>query len=259
MTRGRSVTLFEDGRAISDALGFVFVFAIITTMVGVVYIAGFESLGDARQFERMNNAERAFDVLADNVEDITHRGAPSRATEIKLDEAALNVGDTVTVNVSVERSADSSKNGSFEFTIHPIVFEASQDNAMVYTMGAVFRESDTGAAMTYEPGMVLGSDRLVLPVIQTRPLSKGSIAGSTTALVRTEYSTSSVLFENTTASDVTVNITSPRAEAWRLYFETSGDATCDPAVNTDTFASCEMTGIDRVYVTRIAIDFEFIQ
>lgn len=74
-------------RGVSDTLGFVFVFAIILSTVAVVTTIGMAGLQDTRDVERVNNAERAFDILGDNMEDIADRGAPSRATEVKVEEA----------------------------------------------------------------------------------------------------------------------------------------------------------------------------
>ena len=76
-------------RSQSDVLGFVFVFAIVVSTIGLVFATGFTGLQDARDFERVNNAERAFEVLRDNVGDMIYRGAPSRVTEIKLASASL--------------------------------------------------------------------------------------------------------------------------------------------------------------------------
>lgn len=248
-------------RGVSDAIGFVLVFGIIVSTIGVVYVAGFRSLDDARQFERMNNAERAFDVLDDNVEDVTHRGAPSRATEVKLGGATLRVGEPIVVNVTVERASDPSKNGSWEFAVSPIVFQATDSNAVVYSMGASFRESRGGTTMTGAPGFVLSSDRVHLPIVRTRPISGDSLSGSTTVLIRTEQSTSQILASNDTASNVVVNVSTPRADAWRTYFQNNGPAstTCPAATNNDTFVSCEMADVDRVFLTYVLIDFEYAE
>ena len=56
-------------RAVSDVLGYVLIFSLITSSVGVVYVAGYGSLDSLRNAERFNNAERAFDVLDSNLEE----------------------------------------------------------------------------------------------------------------------------------------------------------------------------------------------
>jgi len=247
-------------RAVSDALGFILVFAIVISTLGVVYVGGFQSIDNARQFEQMNNAERAFEVLADNNEDLIQRGAPSRATEIKLSDASLGAGDVSSINVTVERHSDNTKNGSLLVEYEPIVYESQQgSDSVAYALGATFRSSDGESVMSEDPPMVLTDDRIIIPIVQTRDAGGTSLAGSRTVLVRTELVSKRVssLTNTTEASDVTINVSSQRAPAWRNYFEENGAMDCPSAVNTDTFASCSFEDVETTYVTVIIIDYEF--
>lgn len=257
-----------DDRAVSDALGFVFVFGIIIVTVGVVYVGGFNSIDNARQYERMNNAERAFEVFADNVEDITQRGAPSRATEIKLDEAALEGGSVQSITVNVTRHDTGTNDGwRFNRTItteyQPVVYESQTDtsNRMVYALGGTFRASSGGTVMSEEPAWILDEDRVIVPVIQTVHEDDKDVVGSKTVLVRTEQSTERVLVDNTThSSDVYINVTSPRAAAWANYMEAqSSSVSC--ATRSGTWgesAECELLDVETVYLTRIRIKYQFL-
>lgn len=247
-----------DERAISDALGFILVFAIIISTVAVVYVGGFNSLDNARQYERMNNAERAFEVFADNVEDITQRGAPSRATEIKLSEASLEAGQTREIEVNVTREGTPSKNLSNVVQYQPVVYESQTDrsNRMVYDLGATFRASSGGTTMSTEPQWILTESRVIIPLVQTVSTGTTSIAGSETVLVRTTSAGSDVLVENTTAqSHVYINVTSPRADAWESYMSDNEAVDCRRLATNEV--SCEMEDVDIVYVTNHQINYEF--
>ncbi|MFC6988243.1 hypothetical protein ACFQJD_05030 [Haloplanus sp. GCM10025708] len=114
-------------RAVSDVVGFVLVFSLIITSVGVVTVFGISTLEDARTDERINNAERAFDVLADNFDDIARGGAPSRATEIKLAETSLTLAETVDLSVNASDEAD-----PYPSEFRPIVFSAGSETDIVY-------------------------------------------------------------------------------------------------------------------------------
>lgn len=250
-----------DRRAISDALGFVMVFAIIISTVAVVYVGGFQSLDDARQYERMNNAERAFEVLDDNVEDIIQRGAPSRATEIKLDRAALEGGSSQVINITVTEGA-AAEGESISRSYHPIVYESQTDrsNRMIYALGATFRASSGGTVMSTEPDWVLEDDRIIIQIVQTRHDDDNDVIGSDTILVRTWAAGADVPLENTSgSSDVYVNITSSRASAWKNYMEDQGSAVdCSQSEVDDDEANCKVEDVDVVYVTRIVVNFEFL-
>ncbi|MDZ7702032.1 MAG: hypothetical protein U5J98_08165 [Halobacteriales archaeon] len=87
-------------RAQTETLGFVLVFALITASIGLVYATGFTGLDNAREFEQTNNAERAFEVFADNIEDIVEWNAPSRSTEIRLADATLTIAEPIEIHLN---------------------------------------------------------------------------------------------------------------------------------------------------------------
>ena len=242
-------------RGVSETLGFVFVFAIIVFSIGTVYAVGMEGLQDARDAERTNNAERAFDVFADNVGDVVTGDAPSRATEVKLADARVYVGDPVTVNVSGTSPTD--PDFGFEYVVEPIVYDAGGDTRLVYAAGAVFRTEREGGVVVSEPPLILNSSRVVFSIPQTRSRSQ-SIGGSTTILLRVQAADREVLLGRQRADyDVTVNVSSPRADLWRRTLSSRPDVTCPPVRNTPTLASCDVSSVDRVYVTVTRLDVEF--
>ena len=70
-----------DGRGVSEVISFVLVFSLIAATVALVYVSGIGGLESTRSSQRVTNAERAFDVLHDNIANIHRRCTPSRATE----------------------------------------------------------------------------------------------------------------------------------------------------------------------------------
>lgn len=247
-------------RGVSDIVGFVLVFAIIVATVGVVYATGMSGLQNVRDAERVDNAERAFDVLADNVDDITQRNAPGRATEIKLADAQLRAGEPTTISVSGERYRNPNQNFSFEFGVRPIVYDAGTGTRILYVGGAVIREGQTGAVMVEEPNFVLTEERTLLPIVWTHFEGTRSISGSSTVLVRSKQVPSHsrlVTARTGHAYNVTLDITTgsaARARAWRRFLETKRSVECSLA---DTTVSCRVVGTERVYVTQIWISIAF--
>ncbi|MDY6818873.1 MAG: hypothetical protein SVG88_09440, partial [Halobacteriales archaeon] len=165
-------------RGVSETLGFVFIFALIVSSVGIVYTVGVSGLEDVRAAERVTNAERAFDVLGHNFEDMIHRGAPSRATEIKLADAQLYVDDPIVVNVSAHVEGDPNTNFSTEVEVEPIIYQAD-DSKIVYTNGAVIRQDGDASVMSREPDLLIEPNRSTLPIVQTRSDESENIGGST--------------------------------------------------------------------------------
>lgn len=232
-------------RAQTETLGFVLVFAIITASIGIVYASGFTGLNDAREFEQLNNAERAFEVFADNIEDITHWNAPSRSTEIKLAGATLTVGEPVDIRINASGLNES-------FAVRPIIYDADTGERIIYVQGAVFRESGGDAVLLRESSMLLTENRTMIPVIQTRLQGTGSVGGSATVLIRASHSQTTLLIaEDDPSSPIWFNVTTPRASVWVDYLEPkSGVVDC--TLNGDT-ASCELD-TDSLHITLVQID-----
>ncbi|WP_380679762.1 DUF7289 family protein [Salinigranum sp. GCM10025319] len=245
-------------RGVSDTLGFVFVFTLILSVVGVTFALGYGGLQDTRDFERLNNAERAFDVMADNFDDMVRRGAPSRATEVKVADAQLRVAEPTTVNVSVTN--ESGVTESYQFEPEPIVYEAG-DGRIVYVAGAVFREDTGGAVVVRHSELNLNESRVMIPIVTTRGTGETTaIGGTRTVLVRAQSpggqrESFGVSTARTTGQhDVTVNITTRRPAVWERELSRHDDATCTIVGDT---VSCTVTDAKRVYVQERLVDITF--
>lgn len=235
-------------RAQTETLGFVLIFALITASIGLVYASGFNGLNDAREFEQVNNAERAFEVLADNIEDVTHRNAPSRSTEIKLAGAELRVAEAIEIEVN---DPDGPFNATYQ--VRPVIYDADTGTELVYVQGTVMRTQGGAGVVVTEGTFVFDASRTVLPIVQTRAGGSPGVSGSATILLRAEQSNTRLAYANASADNlIWVNVTSPRAAVWESHLvERYDDVTC-PASAGDT-VSCQVT-TDRVYVTVVQID-----
>jgi hypothetical protein len=258
-----------DNRGVSEVLGFVLVFSMITATVALVYVSGLPALEERRDAERVDNAERAFDVFADNVNDIYQGNAPSRATEIRLADARLAFGAPTTMRVNV---TNLSPTPVYEASFRPIIYSAGTGTEIAYEGGAVIR-ADPGnpenSIVKRDPPMVFANDggngTALIPFLGTRPTGNSSaVGGSTTVLVRTVGATPTV--ENVSLTDgpytlnYTIETTSERANAWRDFFDEEVPASLKedcPATGTpDGVVACEIE-VDRLIVTATGIDVAF--
>lgn len=206
-----------DDRAVSEVVGFVLVFSLVTMTIAVVFTAGFGGLQDAQRTEQVNNVERAFDVLDTNVEEVGRQGAPSRATEMRLSGGQLGFGEPTTITVDV--------NDGTEATVvetRPLVY-VNGDTEIAYELGAIVRTDDGGSVMLTPPGHVLNDDRSAIPLlVTTKPSDQTSISGHRTVLVRGSHQHTDLLVPSTTDA-VTVTVESSRADVWERYFERAAE------------------------------------
>jgi hypothetical protein len=230
------------------------VLALVISTVGIVSVSGVSVLQDARDAEQMQTAQRAFDLLAENVADIHRQGAPSRSTEISLGDAQLVAAETTTFNVSWTNAT-----GGREFQRIPtasVTYRTQGDQRLVYDAGAVFRlsEPDTGGVAVRDPPFLVTDRRAVIAVPQTFAATS-SVSGST-VLVRTTRMSQTVLEHDAVYENVTVAVTSEHWQAWRDVLEDDSHVDCgdgDPATGV---VRCDLGDPDVFYLTETQIRVE---
>lgn len=250
-----------DDRAVSDLVGFILVFSLVVSVVAIISIAGLDTLQSARDAEQTNNAERAFEVLSDNVDDVIERGAPSRATEISLNDNAVALGEETTIEIRDpdEGSGDPSFLINRTFKVRPVIYDAG-DTELVYVMGAVFRDEREGGTILDSWSPVLEPGRTHIPVVNTKSTTGGTQSvQSSTVLVRTVSNQRVLEVANESASfdDVWINVTSPRQDLWFRMLDEESALDCS-TVGTQT-VECQLTYVpERIYVVdhRLAVSLD---
>jgi len=252
---GRGSNLQEDDRGVSETVGFVLVFALIATTIAVTFTVGLGGLEDAQTAERDNNVERAFDVLHDNVNDLSRDGAPSRATELRLGGGELAFADDSTFRI-----VDSTGDG-IERSATSIAYRGAGETEIRYEHGAVIRRDGGGSFMLQEPDFLFGETTLIGFVDVGRDGTE-RVGGDRTVLVRTHRPgdrTATELREN-----VTIRIRGPTVDAWTRYFEERkagpGSGTIGEVNRTATdelVVNLTVDGGDRVVVHRTPVGVRF--
>lgn len=228
----RGVSFGRDRRGVSEALGYVLVFSIVVGTVGTTMVVGFSGLEDRQSVEQVTNVERAFDVLAENLDDMGRYEDPSRATEIRLAGGTLSLGEEV--NMTVGRWDD----GSDDFvdgnetnetaTLRPLVYE-SDGGRVVYEAGMVFRgDGETSLARTETPFVVEEETTAVSTVVTDRESSTTGITSDRSVLVEADREPNPPqddLTRRTIAADgeeLWIEIESPRADGWARQLREEG-------------------------------------
>ena len=252
----------RDDRAANEVVGFVLVFSLVLTTISIVYAAGFAGLDSARDVERVNNAERAFDVLANNFQQMGRGEAPNRATEIKLADAQLTT--TARRGVTIDASGMSAT-GANPVAIR---YDTAGDTNIVYEHGAVIRTDGDSAVMRREPDFIFEDGNVVVRFIESRGSGQGVGGSVSTVLVRAERDTSKVLVNNgSSPSNISIRMRTheDRAQVWEAYYEEQIAATnsswsgdCDdrdPSVGgSDTIQiKCDPFGADKLAVSKVKI------
>lgn len=245
-------SLAEDERGVSDVVGYILVFSLITITIGTVFAVGITGVEDRREAERVDNVERAFDVLDDNLRDIQRYGDPSRATELQLAGGALSVSGETRFVLANTDDPDAVDNGTLpEWTSVPVTYR-DDGTTIAYDGGALVRGDGDGSVMLSEPRFVAADGRTVLPIV-------GLVRGGGDAVVAGEGAVQITAVEERAPDSRTdrfgggteplyLHVDSEHAEAWGRYFaRTDGLANATPA-DADGVAVAKVVHDDEVYV-----------
>lgn len=260
MIPSRLDRLGGDRRAVSETLGYILVFSIIITTITTATVFGFGGLEDRQAAEQVTNVERAFDVLADNFQDISRDEDPSRATEIRLAGGTVGAGDPVTITVGQWNDAEQEfiDGEQRNVTFRPLVFQ-SDGGEVAYESGVVFRGSGSGSIARSSLPFVVGEETALVPVTATSlGSSTTAVGGDRTALIVGERRPTTRTLANRTieaenGETLAVQIDSPRADGWERQLRAEGYEITE---STDQSVTAELdVETVRLPVTNINIRF----
>lgn len=252
-----------DSRAVSETLGYILVFSLIVTTIATATVFGFSGLEDRQAAEQVTNVERAFDVLADNFADISRYEDSSRATEMRLADGTISMGEPVTITIGQwEAGSEQFVDGNTQnVTFRPLVFQSDGDN-VVYESGVVFRESRSRSIARSPLPFVVSTETAIVPVTATASSTTTTgVGGDQTVQVVGERRATTRPLENRTINadgeTLAVRVDSPRADGWERQFREEGYPILNDSDDTVT-AELSVTNDGRVRlpVTNINIRFD---
>jgi hypothetical protein len=245
----------EDGdRAVSDVVAFVFTFSIIITSVGVVSGVGFSVMEDVRDDEQALNAQRSFQTLGENLNQIDRGGVPGRAGEISLNGGLVLVesgSEGPTFEVVTDGDTFTSKTGR-------IVYQSGGgDTEILLEAGGVIRKderSDRGFVVQ-RPNIVCGSEYAIVSIVKIVG-DADTVAGDSTVQIRGREQSSTLLYSDDDATSVTVDYSGSQFdESWNGHFDREGDWDVDTLANT---AECDVGSDGHVIVRRTVIEITVV-
>ena len=252
-------------RGVSETISFVLVFALIVASVGTVYAIGVSDLEATRDAERVENAQRAFDVLADNVADLRD-GAPSRGTEVKLAESTLRSANDARINVTVNSADGTPAYASGPIALPPLAYDVQARGQVRLSNGAVLRDSAGGTASVVRgPPLVVDDDRVLITMIKQEHVGSPAVGGDRTVRIRMAAGRPRLRYDAESADFgmVRINVTTPYTDAWGRHYESVG-LDCDeadaPSPSAPGTVSCTVNSVgdvDRVTVVWLRVTTEF--
>lgn len=210
----------DDDRAVSEVVSFMLAFAMITMMIGILYAGGSVAMAELETGNQIRNAQSVFIAMDDSFGELQEGQAPKRAGAIDLDVgASLAVRNRSSIQVTVNGPGFSRSipTRSLVYTL--------EERSIAYESGAVFRTNDGDDAMIGTPPELIcspSSNGSIVSIV-TIVSPGGGVAAGTATVTGIQRSTQ-LLYPTdrapgTVVTNVTVNVTSPRAAAWHRHLD----------------------------------------
>lgn len=215
-------TMTMNKRGQSEVLGFVLIFSIVILSVGLITVSGVGNLQGLQENAQLNNAESAFSVFSDNIEEIYQRDAQTKSTEVRLSETQLQTSNDATrikVNIDGEGEVQNTTSDSLEYI--------TDGGKISYDTGSIFRQDENQNALMKEtPPFIIKEDYVFIHTVTFD--GKIAFSGTRNILIETDKSDQSVDYlSSNDGDDIQIELsTSPeKVTAWERYFDQQEETT----------------------------------
>lgn len=264
--RERRYRPIDDDRGVSDVVGYVLTFTVVIVSVVAASGVGFDQLENIQRNEESTNAERAFQLIERNFDQIQQSQAAARRSEISLESGDLGLREpsgTSTLTITVEGTSGTQVTETVR--MNTLQYEIG-DTTIAFEGGAVFYQSrNQNTILEDGPEMFCrqrGSEpgRAIVSVVRLDGNTGSDFAGGTIGITG-EYNSTRLLFPLNrtgpnsvgTATNITVEIDSDYAEAWEEHFTDDSNGWIQDG---DAYRCSDPDGI-QVFARQTRLDVRF--
>lgn len=250
-------------RAVSNLLGYTLMFGIILTATVTVSVIAVDQLETVREGEQLNNAERGFFLVGQNINEIQDNRAAVRSGELDLNDGNIGISTAADSAIRVEIEDVTGSDVDYEETLpmRALVY-GLEDSTVAYESGAIFRRDNDNVVTQQGPNLVCTDDTAIVSIVTLQGRTSRAL-GSGTVAVRATENTSRLRFPrnrtgvNSTEDTATVRIDVTEAQfadGWRRSLQQDDGWQQVGSSSSNTF---ECQDVDTYYVRQTVIDIAF--
>lgn len=229
-----------------------------------MYTQAYPKLQQQKNVEIDKNVERSLSILQSNFNDVADGTAPSRGTQLKINEAELTVEETsYSMNYSFYR------NGNYtNISITPDIFVyETQTGAQFFYLngGIIHKDSDNGTMYFVEKPHDTRSRNGVLQVDLIGMNHKGTLLSGGTHTVVVTGGDGQVISREPAAGNSTINATfnmdtpsTQERDFWREYYQEKNQFMNCQNLNATAF-SCETAPHREIIISYRFLTFEYVE
>jgi hypothetical protein len=208
-------------RAVSDVVGFVFVFAMIVGSTAIVFTVGVDTLGDYRSGVQMDNAEGTMVSLGDALASVDSAESPGRTVQMRLYDGGLAVTNRNDTRIHVTVTVDGPDGPATE-TLSPGTLAYRKDGrAVAYQGGGVFRGTAGSAVAVAPPAVRCRGSVAIVSVVSVQATGPTGVTGSVAEVSVTRDRTR-LLTSTDRAAETRLSVDSRYGDAWARRLAAAG-------------------------------------
>ena len=252
--------IFKDDSAVSETIGFVLIFAIVMTCIGVILVYGNNVLDSAKSQNNLQSIEQGLTVLQSDMTQVALQQTPAKTTEMHMEEGTVTLDPTKGV-----MQISDQKDTIPQITTGAFSYNSGHDPSLIsIESGGLWKHFDkatnyaviTGPRIyaVPDPNKVTDINTLVLNVFKLDG-SKQASGGSRTLNVKMKYETpivntySLVDGAHLDGRTVTITYTTDHPNAWSEFLNDGSSSEVDKYGNGLYGYSTATPGTNQVSVT----------
>ena len=227
--------LLLDENGVSEVVGFILVFSIITLAIGIIYVVGYPAIEDSKDRTQLKNMEKNFIVLQSNIEMVAFGESPVRMMRMELG------GGTITVRTTNDGEI-------FNDLVGTVTYGMEERREIIYENGGIWSRYPSGGSVgVSDPRINLREDLnntryLVISIVKINSSTSSTGGkGIVTLTIENSDPTTPTPRIDRAGGTAWINITSDVAPAWKRYFERLNDTIGGVNVVSSTSTMCNVT------------------
>ncbi|MDY0387160.1 MAG: hypothetical protein RBT65_08545 [Methanolobus sp.] len=215
--------------AVSETLGYILLFAIVTLSMGVIYAIGYPALQSSIDTNIFESAEQNFIVLQSNMDRVAFDQTPVKVHKMKLQSSMITVSNDSSMTITYDSDPP------LHIPTGEIEFE-KDGKTVAYEMGSVFKTYTSGSALMVSKPPIYNSsidnkDITTIGLVSVNGDTGMSGKGIVTLTLRHNDSRMDM---TPSPINLTVQINSTHASKWGEYLESMGFTVAYPTSSSVT-------------------------
>lgn len=255
-----------EDRAVSESLGYIMIFGIITACIALVFISGTRIISDTQDRASFQGMEQNFEVIGSDVSRTALEASPALSTRVKISSGNLfmlpeeNSGCILNINYT---DADTDTVQSIDYPLGTLVYQSNtygqkiglENGALLKSYGG---DSQFDTIMTLQPKIYYSAPTRTLYIAvmdltgDYQSMGGGFITTIRSSFVKSNYTTLNP--EGPVSVSMRTNYTGAWTDYWNDYFRTTfGGVTVDTQngalawpTDADQWVTAKLTPVDKI-------------